>query len=122
MIAPANCGVGSLAATEIAPSAVAGEPVIYGLPPLLPAEATTITPALAALLAAIASAESFVPNGEPSDMLTTSMSLSTAHSRASTTTSVEPSQPNTRTAYRSAFGATPGPTRKFYALSSVCSL
>ena len=43
-------------------------------------------------------------------MLMTSMSLSTAHSIASTTTSVEPSQPNTRTAYKSALGATPGPT------------
>jgi hypothetical protein len=28
---------------------------------------------------------------------------------ASTVTSVEPSQPNTRIEYRSAFGATPGP-------------
>ena len=46
---------------------------------------------------ATADGSSFVPNDEPSDMLITSMSLSTAHSIASTVTSVEPSQPNTRT-------------------------
>ena len=69
-----------------------------------------MTPALAALLAATAVGSSALPNGEPSDMLMTSMSFATAHSMASTVTSVEPSQPNTRTAYRSASGATPGPT------------
>ena len=42
----------------------------------------------------------------------TSMSFSTAHSIASTVTSVEPVQPNTRTLYRSASGATPGPIRQ----------
>ena len=55
---------------------------MYGFGPLLPADATTITPALAALAAA--TRWSSVPNGEPSDMLMTSMSLSTAHSIAST--------------------------------------
>src|SRR5436190_720125 len=44
-VAPGKFGYGSFAATEMAPSAVAGEPVIYGLKPLLPAEATTTTPA-----------------------------------------------------------------------------
>ena len=77
---------------------------MYGLWPALPAEATTMTPSLAALLAATADGSSAPPNGEPSDMLMTSMSWSTAHSMASTVTSVEPSQPNTRIAYRSAFG------------------
>jgi hypothetical protein len=89
---------GSLAADAIAPSAVPGEPVMYWLAPLLPAEVTTTTPAFAALVVATADGSSFVPNAEPSDMLMTSMSLSTAHSIASTVTSVEPAQPNTRTA------------------------
>ncbi len=56
-----------------------------------------MTPAFAAFVEATADGSSFVPNGEPSDMLITSMSLSTAHSIASTVTSVEPSQPKTRT-------------------------
>src|SRR5438067_11981313 len=97
---PGNLSVGSFAATEIAPSAVAGEPVMYWFAPLLPAEATTTMPAFAALVDAAADGSSAEPNGEPSDMLTTSMSLSTAHSSASTTTSVEPLQPNTRMEYR----------------------
>ena len=103
----------------MAPTALAGEPVTYGLAPSLPAEATTMTPALAALVEATAEGSSFEPKVEPSDMLITSMSLSTAHSIASTVTSVEPSQPKTRMAYRSAFGATPGPTLKFAGLASV---
>ena len=64
----------------------------------MPAATTTTTPAFAALVAALADESSLVPNGEPSDMLITSMSLSTAQSIASTTTSVGPWQPNTRTA------------------------
>ncbi len=71
---------------------------MYWLAPLLPAEVTTTTPAFAAFVDASAEGSSFVPNDEPSDMLMTSMSFSTAHSIASTVTSVEPSQPNTRTA------------------------
>ncbi len=94
----------------MAPAALPGEPTMYWFGPSLPAEITTTTPALAALVAASASGESLVPKGDPSDMLMTSRSLSTAHSIASITTSVEPLQPNTRIAYRSAFGATPGPT------------
>ena len=66
--------------------------------PELPAATTTFTPAFTALSEARASAESAEPKAEPSDMLTTSMSLSTAHSRASVTTLVEPAQPKTRTA------------------------
>src|SRR5439155_8026243 len=96
--APGKLSVGSFAATEMAPSAVAGEPVMYGLKPLLPADATTTTPAFAAFVDATAEGSSFEPNAEPSDMLMTSMSLSTAQSIASTVTSVEPSQPKTRTA------------------------
>ena len=69
---------------------------MYWLGPLLPAEATTMTPAFAAFVEATADGSSSVPNDEPSDMLITSMSLSTAHSIASTVTSVEPSQPKTR--------------------------
>src|SRR6188508_457372 len=83
---------------------------MYGLGPSLPEAATTMTPSFTALLAATASGESAVPKVEPRDMLITSMSCSTDHSIASITTSEEPSQPKTRTAYRSAFGATPGPT------------
>src|SRR6266513_1521121 len=105
MFAPGRVSQGSFAATEIAPSAVDSEPTTYGLGPALPADATTMTPALAALVDATAEGSSFEPNVEPSDMLMTSMSLSTAHSIASTVTSVGPSLPNTRTAYRSAFGA-----------------
>jgi hypothetical protein len=68
--------------------------------PSFPADVATTTPAFTALLAATAPASSAPPKGEPSDMLMTSMSLSTAHSIASTTISVDtdPSQPNTRTA------------------------
>src|SRR6266699_339299 len=84
-VAPGKFGYGSFAATEMAPSPVAGEPVTYGLGPLLPADATTMTPALAALVDATADGSSFEPNTEPSDMLMTSMSLSIAHSIASTT-------------------------------------
>ena len=76
----------------------------------MPADATTMTPALAAFAAATAEGSLASPNGPPSDMLMTSMSWSTAHSMASTTTSVEPWQPKTRMAYSSALGATPGPT------------
>src|SRR2546426_6896805 len=97
-IAPGSVRYGSFAATEMAPSAVDGEPMTYGLGPALPADATTMTPALAAVVDATADGSSFEPNGEPSDMLMTSMSLSTAHSIAPTTTSVGPWQPNTRTA------------------------
>jgi hypothetical protein len=64
----------------------------------LPAAATTTTPALTALPAATASAESLVPNAAPSDRFAASMSLSTAHSSASAIRSVVPVQPNTRTA------------------------
>ena len=56
-----------------------------------------MTPSFAALVAATRRTDRrAVPKGEPSDMLMTSMSLSTAHSIASTTTSVEPAQPKTR--------------------------
>src|SRR5262249_38820949 len=95
---------------------VAGEPVMYGFGPELPAEATTMTPSLAALVEATADGSSALPNDEPSDMLITSMSWSTAHSMPSTVTSVEPAQPKTRPAYRSALGPTPGPT------SQLCEL
>src|SRR5262249_49169319 len=91
-------GVGSLAATLIAPLAVAGEPSMYGFGPLLPADATTMTPSLAALFDATAVGSSGPPYGDPRDMLIASMLWSTAHSIASTTTLVEPAQPNTRTA------------------------
>src|SRR2546422_715027 len=59
MFAPGKACQGSFAATEMAPSALAGEPVTYGLGPLLPAEATTMTPALAALVDATADGSSF---------------------------------------------------------------
>src|SRR5258708_5100801 len=120
-VAPGKFGYGSFAATEMAPSPLAGEPVMYGLGPPLPADATTTTPAFAAFVDATADGSSFEPKSEPSDMLMTSMSLSTAQSIASTTTSVEPAQPNTRTAYRSAFGATPGPTLKLAGVASVAA-
>ena len=97
MFTPGNVCVGSLAAVAIEPAPVPGDPVMYWFGPLLPAEVTTITPAFAALVDATADGSSLEPNGEPSDMLITSMSLSTAHSIASTVTSVEPRQPKTRT-------------------------
>src|SRR5690349_9667856 len=59
MIAAGKVGVGSLAATEIAPSALAGDPWIYWLVPLLPADATTMTPAFAAFVEATAAGSSF---------------------------------------------------------------
>src|SRR5262249_5973976 len=95
---PGKLCVGSLAATLIAPLAVAGAPSTYGFGPLLPADATTMRPSLAALFDATASGSSGPPYGEPRDMLMTSMLWSTAHSIASTTTFVEPAHPNTRTA------------------------
>ncbi len=70
---------------------------MYGLGPSLPDEATTMTPSCAAFSAATASGESGLPNGEPSDMLMTSMLLSTAHSIASMTSFVGPLQPKTFT-------------------------
>src|SRR4029079_13647826 len=101
------------AATAMPLVAAPGEPRMYGMLPALPAAETTTTPAFDASSAALASALSAGPKSEPSDMLMTSMSLSMAHSMASVTTLVEPAQPNTRTAYRSAFGATPGPIRNW---------
>ena len=62
MIAPGKLGAGSFAAVAIAPSAVPGEPVMYWLGPLLPAEVTTMTPAFAAFVEATADGSSFVPN------------------------------------------------------------
>src|SRR5919201_5163434 len=47
-------GTASLAATLIAVSAAAGSPVRYGEGPLFPADATTMTPAFAALSEAAA--------------------------------------------------------------------
>ena len=76
----------------------AGSPVMYGFGPSLPEDATTITPSFAAFEAATASGVSVAPNGEPSDMLITSMLWSTAHSIASMTSLVEPLQPKIRTA------------------------
>src|SRR5687768_63904 len=111
-VTPGNDSVLSTAATLIAPVPALGAPVMYWDAPLLPAEATTITPEAAALVDASADGSVDRPNGEPSDMLITSMSLSTAQSMASTVTSVEPAQPKTRRAYRSASGATPGPMRR----------
>src|SRR6201999_3217347 len=73
-VAPGKLAVGSLAATLITPVPEAGEPLRYGFWPLLPAEATTITPSFAAFDAATALGSSPLPNGEPSDMLMTSMS------------------------------------------------
>ena len=108
---PGNVGDESLAAVLMMLSATPGDPVMYWFAPLLPADVMTMTPAFAALVDATEDGSSFVPNADPSDMLMTSMPLSTAHSMASTVTSVEPRQPNTRTPYRCARGATPGPIR-----------
>src|SRR5262249_17137753 len=60
-VAPGKLDVGSLAATLIAPLAVAGEPSTYGFWPLLPADATTMMPSLAALLDATAVGSSAPP-------------------------------------------------------------
>src|SRR5438552_1898291 len=68
-----------------------------------------MVPAFSRLVDASASDEFSLPNGEPSDMLTTFTWSASARSKASTTTLVEPVQPKTRYAYRSALGATPGP-------------
>ena len=57
-------------ATEIADLAEDGEPAMYGLSPLLPADATTSVPAALALSdAAERSSSRAGPYGEPSDML-----------------------------------------------------
>ena len=74
--------------------------------PLLPAEATTITPARAALSEASALTSFGLPNAEPSDMLITSSrsekSLSPfgsiAQSIACAVRAVLPPQPKTRSA------------------------
>src|SRR5919198_2093242 len=71
---PGNFATGSFAATLIAPTPVDGEPAMYSPGPLLPTDATTMIPAFAALVAATADGSSAVPNGDPSDMLITSMS------------------------------------------------
>ena len=57
-----------------------------------------MTPSCAALAAAAAPGSSALPNGEPSDMLMTSMWLSTAHSIASIVSFVGPLQPKIFTA------------------------
>ncbi len=88
----------SIAAALRTLSPAAGEPVKYGAGPAFPAAATTMTPASAACFDASASAESAGPKSDPSDMLITCMPCCTAQSMASTTTLVEPTQPNTRTA------------------------
>jgi hypothetical protein len=74
--------------------------------PALPAEATTITPARAALSEASAELEKALPKFEPSDMLITSRWSaklpsplgSAAQSIAWLVRPVEPVQPNTRRA------------------------
>src|SRR5438309_12129691 len=81
-VSPGNDAVESTAATLIALSPDAGEPSMYGFVPLLPADATTMMPASTALFDASASAVSFVPHGEPSDMFTTSMSCGPAQASA----------------------------------------
>jgi hypothetical protein len=98
-----------MAATEMPPSPEPGFDVMYGAAPALPEADATRMPACAAFVTASASASSAVPKSAPNDMLMTSMSFATAQSMASTTRSVEPVQPKTRTAYSSALGATPGP-------------
>ena len=95
--AAGKLAVESTAATLMTPLPDAGDPVMYGAGPALPAEATTMMPALAAFCDARASEVFPVPKSAPSDMLMTSMSCCTAQSIASVTTSVEPSQPKTRT-------------------------
>ena len=96
MVAPGNEAVASLEATLIVPVPAPGAPVMYWFAPLLPADATTITPALATFVEATADASSAVPKTEPSDMLITSTSSSNAMLMASTVTLVEPAQPKTR--------------------------
>ena len=109
-LTPAKVGVESVAATAIPLVPDAGELVMYGLLPALPDADTTMMPSLAAFDAATASGSVALPKSEPSDMLMTSMWCVTAHSMPSITTLLEPAQPKTRIAYRSALGATPGPT------------
>ena len=60
------------AATLIAPLAAAGEPVMYGMFPPLPADATTITPRFTAAFDAMEDASVSLPNAPPRDMLMTS--------------------------------------------------
>src|SRR5437879_2280000 len=95
--AAGKLAVESTAATLMTPLPDAGDPVMYGAGPALPAEATTMTPALAAFCDTSASEVFPVPKSAPSDLLMTSMSCCTAQSIASLTTSVEPSQPKTGT-------------------------
>src|ERR671914_463937 len=68
-VADGKSGIGSFAATLIVPSATDGDPTMYGLGPLLPAEVTTFVPSRTALFEAIAATSCVPPNGEPSDML-----------------------------------------------------
>ncbi len=91
-----------------------GEPVIIALGPSLPAEATTIVPARAALSAAMASRVVPYPKVLPSDMLITSAPSFTARSMPAATSEsfAEPSHPNTRYAISEACGAEPGPMSK----------
>ena len=96
MVAPGNELWASFAAMLMVPVPDAGEPVMYWFGPLLPAEETTIIPALATFVEATADASLAVPKGEPSDMLMTSMPSLNAMLIASTVTFVEPVQPNTR--------------------------
>ena len=97
-VAPGNFAVESIAAAARVLSPAAGEPRKYGLWPALPAAATTISPASAACSDASASAVSAGPKSAPRDMLMICMPCSTDQSMASTTTSVEPAHPKTRTA------------------------
>src|SRR6188508_985961 len=95
-ITPGSVWLLSIAAVAMDPAAVPGDPVMYGAGPLLPAEVTTETPAAAAFVDATADGSSERPKTEPSDMLMTSTSWSTAQSMASTVSFVEPWQPKTR--------------------------
>src|SRR5258708_16245863 len=74
-VAPGKVGYGSFAATEMAPSAVAGGPLMYGLKPLLPADATTTTPAPAAFRQATPARSPFRPKAAPDPKLMTSLAL-----------------------------------------------
>ena len=119
--APGNTWCESTAATLKTLLPTEGEPTMWRTLPELPADATTMIPAFSALVEARESADWSVPKLLPSDMLITwiltpgcpPLRLSSITQLiASTTTSVLPSQPKTRTPKRSALGATPGPMRK----------
>lgn len=117
MVAPANSKVPPMElATVSAEEALPGLPPTSKVSPPLPEEITTTLPSSVSALTNAFSGSSAALRSEPTERFTTVVCSATSfvgsasQSRAALTYAVEPAQPKTFRATRSASGAEPGPT------------